>query len=128
MKLSKEFIAMFRDEVKKAQWEINCWNGKSIDDLVVDYLERKELKPEDFTGAVILTVEEAKTLLFMSGIFSIDHYTPDRNKELLNNLYRQLLRQDFESTKKYFECFRKNEHFRNEWKRIEQAENKDESN
>lgn len=62
MKLSKEFIAMFREEAKKAQWEINCWNGKSIDDLVVDYLERKELKPEDFTGAVILTVEEAKAI------------------------------------------------------------------
>lgn len=62
MKLSKEFIAMFREEAKKAQWEINRWNGKSIDDLVVDYLERKELKPEDFTGAVILTVEEAKEI------------------------------------------------------------------
>lgn len=63
MKLSKEFIAMFREEAKKAQWEINRWNGKSIDDLVVDYLERKELKPEDFTGAVILTVDEAKDVL-----------------------------------------------------------------
>lgn len=63
MKLSKEFIAMFREEAKKAQWEINSWNGKSIDDLVVDYLERKELKPEDFTGAVILTVDEAKDVL-----------------------------------------------------------------
>lgn len=63
MKLSKEFIAIFREEAKKAQWEINCWNGKSIDDLVIDYLERKELKPEDFKGAVILTVEEAKALL-----------------------------------------------------------------
>ena len=63
MKLSKEFIAMFREEAKKAQWEINCWNGKSIDDLVVDYLERKELKPEDFTDCVVLTVEEAKGLL-----------------------------------------------------------------
>ena len=63
MKLSKEFIAMFREEAKKAQWEINCWNGKSIDDLVVDYLERKELKPEDFTGAVVLTVEEAEKLM-----------------------------------------------------------------
>ena len=62
MKLSKEFIAMFREEAKKAQWEINCWNGKSIDDLVVDYLERKELKPEDFTGAVVLKVDEAKTI------------------------------------------------------------------
>ena len=62
MKLSKEFIAMFREEAKKAQWEVNSWNGKSIDDLVVDYLERKELKPEDFTGAVILTAEEAKVL------------------------------------------------------------------
>ena len=71
---------------------------------------------------VWLTVDEAKALLFMSGIFSIEHYTPDQNKELLNNLYRQLLRQDFESTKKYFECFRKNEQFRNEWKRIEQME------
>lgn len=60
MKLSKEFIAMFREEAKKAQWEINSWNGKSIDDLVIDYLERKELKPDDFTGAVILTVDEAK--------------------------------------------------------------------
>ena len=62
MKLSKEFIAMFREEAKRAQWEINRWNGKSIDDLVVDYLERKELKPEDFKGVVVLTVEEAKTL------------------------------------------------------------------
>lgn len=62
MKLSKEFIAMFREEAKKAQWEINRWNGKSIDDLVVDYLERKELKPEDFTGAVILTVDEASNV------------------------------------------------------------------
>lgn len=60
MKLSKEFIAMFREEAKKAQWEINRWNGKSIDDLVVDYLEHKELKPEDFTGAVVLSIEEAK--------------------------------------------------------------------
>ena len=91
-----------------------------------------EFEPDDFVGGcfqngkdhIILTVEEAKALLFMSGIFSIEHYTPDQNKELLNNLYRQLLRQDFESIKKYFECFRKNEHFRNEWKRIEQAENK----
>ena len=41
MKLSKEFIAIFREEAKKAQWEINRWNGKSIDDLVIDYLERK---------------------------------------------------------------------------------------
>jgi hypothetical protein len=63
MKLSKEFIAVFRKEAKKAQWEINSWNGKGIDDLVVDYLEHKELKPEDFTGAVILTVDEAKALL-----------------------------------------------------------------
>lgn len=63
MKLSKEFIALFREEAKKAQWEINRWNGKSIDDLVVDYIERKELKPEDFTGAVVLTVEEAKEFL-----------------------------------------------------------------
>ena len=62
MKLSKEFIAMFREEAKRARWEINSWNGKSIDDLVVDYLERKELKPEDFTGAVVLTVEEAKKI------------------------------------------------------------------
>ena len=60
MRLSKEFIAMFREEAKKAQWEINCWNAKSIDDLVVDYLERKELKPEDFTGAVVLSIEEAE--------------------------------------------------------------------
>ena len=63
MKLSKEFIAMFREEAKKAQWEINRWNGKSIDDLVVDYLERKELKPEDFTGAVVLNLHEAKAVL-----------------------------------------------------------------
>ena len=62
MKLSKEFIAMFREEAKKAQWEINSWNGKSIDDLVVDYLERKELKPEDFKGVVVLTVNQAKEL------------------------------------------------------------------
>lgn len=62
MKLSKEFIAMFRKEAKKAQWEINCWNGKSIDDLVVDYLERKELKPEDFKGVVVLTIDEAKAV------------------------------------------------------------------
>lgn len=60
MKLSKEFIAMFREEAKKARCEINCWNGKSIDDLVCDCLERKELKPDDFQDAVILTVEEAK--------------------------------------------------------------------
>lgn len=64
MKLSKEFIAMFREEAKKAQWEINSWNGKSIDDLVVDYLERKELKPEDFKDVVVLTVEEAKEISF----------------------------------------------------------------
>ena len=63
MKLNKKFIAMFREEAKKAQWEINCWNGKSIDDLVVDYLERKELKPEDFTGMVVLTIKEAKEIL-----------------------------------------------------------------
>lgn len=63
MKLSKEFIAMFREEAKRAQWEINSWNGKSIDDLVVDYLERKELKPEDFKDVVVLTVEEAKELM-----------------------------------------------------------------
>lgn len=63
MKLSKEFIAMFREEAHRARWEINSWNGKGIDDLVVDYLERKELKPEDFTGAVILTVDEAKDVL-----------------------------------------------------------------
>ena len=63
MKLSKEFIAMFRKEAKKAQWEINSWNGKSIDDLVVDYLERKELKPDDFEGAVVLTNEEAKLII-----------------------------------------------------------------
>ena len=62
MKLSKEFIAMFREEAKKAQWEINRWNGKSIDDLVVDYLERKELKPEDFRDVVVLTVKEAKEI------------------------------------------------------------------
>lgn len=72
MKLSKEFIAMFREEAKKAQWEINCWNGKSIDDLVVDYLERKELKPEDFTGAVVLTVEEAKRIMdYIDGVVFI---------------------------------------------------------
>ena len=95
-----------------------------------------EFEPDDFDGGcfqngkdhIILTVEEAKALLFMSGIFSIEHYTPDQNKELLNNLYRQLLRQDFESTKKYFECFRKNKQFRNEWKRIEQAEKCNDSN
>ena len=63
MKLSKEFIAMFREEAKKAQWEINCWNGKSIGDLVVDYLERKELKHKDFTGAVVLAVDEAEKLM-----------------------------------------------------------------
>ena len=63
MKLSKEFIAIFREEARRAQWEINRWNGKSIDDLVVDYLERKELKPEDFRDVVVLTVEEAKALL-----------------------------------------------------------------
>ena len=62
MKLSKEFISKFREEAKRAKWEINRWNGKSIDDLVVDYLERKELKPEDFTGAVVLSIEEAKAL------------------------------------------------------------------
>ena len=70
MKLSKEFIAMFREEAKKAQWEINCWNGKGIDDLVVDYLERKELKPEDFTGAVVLTVEEARSISNMISILT----------------------------------------------------------
>ena len=63
MKLSKEFIAMFREEARRARWEINSWNGKSIDDLVIDYLERKELKPEDFTGAVVMTLDEAKDLL-----------------------------------------------------------------
>ena len=63
MKLSKEFIEIFRLEAKKAQWEINSWNGKGIDDLVVDYLERKELKPEDFTGVVVLTIEEAKEII-----------------------------------------------------------------
>ena len=62
MKLSKEFIAMFREEARRARWEINSWNGKSVDDLVVDYLERKELKPEDFTGAVVLTIPQAKEL------------------------------------------------------------------
>lgn len=87
MKLSKEFIAMFREEAKKAQWEINRWNGKSIDDLVVDYLERKELKPEDFTGVVILSVEEAQAirsklcdlLLFAKGK---DHYQSNVRKDL----------------------------------------------
>ena len=64
MKLSKEFITMFREEAKKARWEINRWNGKSIDDLVIDYLERKEFKPEDIQGCVVLTVEEAKEIAF----------------------------------------------------------------
>lgn len=63
MKLSKEFIAMFREEAHRARWEINSWNGKGIDDLVVDYLERKELKPEDFTGVVVLSIEEACEIL-----------------------------------------------------------------
>lgn len=106
-----------------------CYYDPDTEEEVValSYFEHVfEFEPDDFEGIVCLSVEEAKALLFMSGIFSIEHYTPDRNKELLNNLYRQLLRQDFESTKKYFECFRKNENFRNEWKRIEQAEGKDE--
>lgn len=60
MKLSKEFIAMFREEAKKAQWEINSWNGKSIDDLVVDYLEDHEFNQDDFENMVCLTIEEAK--------------------------------------------------------------------
>lgn len=63
MKLSKEFIAKFREEAKRARWEINSWNGKGIDDLVVDYIERKELKPEDFTGAIVLSIEEACEIL-----------------------------------------------------------------
>lgn len=62
MKLSKEFIARFREEARRARWEINRWNGKSIDDLVIDYLERKELKPEDFKDVVVLTVKEASAI------------------------------------------------------------------
>jgi hypothetical protein len=60
MKLSKEFIEKFRKEAKKAQWEINRWNGKSIDDLVVDYLEDHEFNQDDFENMVCLTIEEAK--------------------------------------------------------------------
>lgn len=60
MKLSKEFIAIFREEAKRAQWEINSWNGKSIDDLVVDYLEDHEFNQDDFENMVCLTIEEAK--------------------------------------------------------------------
>ncbi len=115
MKLSE----MGKENLQGFGFAHNCDGAFSLLD---DY----EFDQDDFEGTICLTVEEAKALLFMSGIFSIDHYTPDRNKELLNNLYRQLLRQDFESTKEYFECFRKNEHFRNEWKRIEQAEKSNE--
>lgn len=64
MKFTKEFIEAFRQEAQKARWEINAWNGKSIDDLVVDYLERKELKSDDFEGCVVLSVEEAKEILW----------------------------------------------------------------
>ena len=83
MKLSKEFIAMFREEAKKAQWEINCWNGKSIDDLVVDYLERKELKPEDFTDCVVLTVEEAADVAGYLDMLAIRTNRPIRKKEVV---------------------------------------------
>ena len=91
MKLSKEFIAIFREEAKKAQWEINRWNGKSIDDLVVDYLERKELKPEDFKDVVVLTVEEAKEMrrlmfgLEMEGVVPCDEF-----KAMRNNLKKRI--------------------------------------
>ena len=90
MKLSKEFIAMFRNEAKKAQWEINRWNGKSIDDLVVDYLERKEIKPEDFKGVVVLTVDEAKdlqnTLLTLCEIAYIDEKSLFDFKKLVKRI------------------------------------------
>ena len=90
MKLSKEFVAMFRKEAKKAQWEINSWNGKSIDDLVVDYLERKELKPEDFTGAVILTVDEAKEISFhlykLATLYELQILELDLDKKLIKPL------------------------------------------
>ena len=124
MKLSKKGKSRIHEMIDCA-FEAHPDDAKGVQVLAKKYLtecDDFELEPDDFEGTVCLTVEEAKALLFMSGIFSIEHYTPDQNKELLNNLYRQLLRQDFDSTKKYFECFRKNEHFRNEWKRIEKVE------
>ena len=102
MKLSKKFIAMFREEAKKAQWEINRWNGKSIDDLVVDYLERKELKPEDFKDVVVLTVKEAKLvqggirLLALRSNIYLEGGLIKMLQELLDNVDKQI-----EQTKNY---------------------------
>ena len=95
MKLSKEFIAVFREEAKKATWEINRWNGKSIDDLVVDYLERKKLKPEDFTGAVILTVDEAKELQcgFSQGFISTIYLWIDKNASKFSRILKERIEQ-----------------------------------
>ena len=104
MKLSKEFIAMFREEAKKAQWEINCWNGKSIDDLVVDYLERKELKPKDITGTVCLSVEEAYDILWD-----------------LRDLYKQTYGYEWVKNEPWFDEFKK----RIEQAKIEQVEKGD---
>ena len=98
MKLSKEFIAMLREEAKKAQWEINCWNGKSIDDLVVDYLERKELKPEDFTGAVVLTVEEAEKLMKLLDL--CEYWLTNNNVSYDCDAWASLLEERIEQSEK----------------------------
>lgn len=103
MKLSKEFIAMFREEAKRARWEINSWNGKGIDDLVVDYLERKELKHEDFTGAVVLTVEESKRISMFFGAVdccSSDIKLTEGEKNLWKNLNERIEQSEIKHLKR----------------------------
>ena len=63
MKFAKKFLNDLKEIGRLSFFEKNLWVGKSVPEIICDNLEKRGITPEDFTGAVVLTVDEAQLCL-----------------------------------------------------------------
>lgn len=59
MKLSEKALKKIEDEMERGEYQIPC-GYENVEGMSIYHLEEYEFEPDDFTGAVILTIEEAK--------------------------------------------------------------------
>lgn len=62
MKFAKKFLNDLKEIGRLSFFEKNLWVGKSVPEIICDNLEKRGITHEDFTGAVVLTVEEASNI------------------------------------------------------------------
>lgn len=67
MKLSEKFLSNLKAIIDLAFKEKNFWVGKTVQEITIDTLKERGIEPDDFQGAVILTVEEAKVIASFFG-------------------------------------------------------------